>query len=130
MRVRHTINPFITDDAEGKDILFGLDADKAEVVVDGMQRYVSGRFEIAVSSNEDLSFGDVNDVRFLFVKADGDFDLTLDGTIGPISFKRASAATGSTARFGGECDIASANIANPSATVVLKGIWAAYGDPA
>jgi hypothetical protein len=130
MRIRHTINPIITDDAEGKDVLFGLDADRAEVVVDGMQRYVSGRFEIPAAGNENLSFGDVNDVRFLFVKADGDFNLTFDGTIGPIPFRRASVTTGSTARFGGECDVSSANIANPSATVVLRGIWTAYGDPA
>lgn len=130
MRVKHTINPVITDDAEGKDILFGLDEDKAEVVVDGMQRYVAGRFEIPASGNENLTFGDVTDLRFIFVKADGDFNIRMNGGVEVFAVRRASTATGATARFGGEFQLTALNVANPSALVVLRGIWSGYGDPA
>ena len=130
MRTRHLINVHVYDDTEGKDKLFGLDDDKAEVKLDGFQRQASGRFEIAVASDENLSFGDVQDVRFVYVKADNDFEVIFNGGVEPVVVKRGSAATTATARFAGELDVTAVNIANPSATVVLKGIYCFYGDPA
>ena len=129
MRVRHTINPIITDDAEGKDILFGLDDDKAILDTSAFQRYCSGRFEIDISSSETLSLGDVQDVRAYFIKADGDFNLTLNGTVGPILHKTASTAAGKTARVCAEAQVTQIDVANPSAASVLKGIWCVWGDP-
>jgi hypothetical protein len=123
------MNVIITDDAEGKDILFGLDDVKSEVIVDNMQRPTSGRFEIAALANENLPFGDVQDVRFVYIKADGDFDLKFNGGAEVLNVKKASTTIGTFAKFEAECDVTAVNVTNPSATAVLKGIWCVYGDP-
>lgn len=130
MRVKHKLNVTVSDDAEGNDCLFGLDDGRAEVTIDNMQRVSSGRFEIAASSSEDLPFGDVQDARFVFIKADGDFNLTFDGGVEALALRRASSLTGTYAKFAAECDVSAVNVANPSATAVLKGIFCVYGDPA
>ncbi len=129
MRVRHKINVRIFDDAEGDDGLFAPSDTLAEVVIDNMQKLNSGRFAIAASDDEDLPFGDVADVRFVFIKADNDFTLKFNGGSEGLAIKRADAVAGTYAKFAAECDVTAVNITNPSATDVLTGVFAVYGDP-
>ena len=129
MRIIHTFDIAISDDAEGLEPLYGPQGTRARVTIDTMERYVTGRFSIPVSSAENLSFGDVGDVRYISVRADNDFNVTFNGGAEPIACRRAADVTGTWAKFAGEFDVSAVNIANPSATDVLTGVWIAYGSP-
>src|SRR3990167_25037 len=123
MRIKHKIIISITDDTEGKDKLFDLDEELAEIDTEAFAKCVSGRFEIAASSNENLSFGDVSDVRAVYVKADNDFNVKFNGGTEVFNIKRAS--TSHPAKMFLEIDTTAVNLVNPSATAALKGTWCA-----
>lgn len=128
MRVKHKLNALVTDDAEGEDVLFGPDDTRAEVTIDNMTKLNSGRLEIAASGTESLPFGDVADVRFVWIKADNDFNLKFNGGTEVLNVKRAG--TTGYAKFAAEIDVSSVSIVNPSASAVLKAVFMVYGDPA
>jgi hypothetical protein len=135
MRVKHKMNFRVYDDVEAVNPLFAPDDTKSEVVLDNMQRVVSGRFEIAASGNENLSLGDVGEVRGLLIVADNDFNLAINGSAPALPIRRANTAANApaqTARFAAEVQIGAGqivNVANQSATAVLRGYWCAYGAP-
>lgn len=130
MRVKLTLDAAITDDAEGKIPLFGpRDATKTITTHDGFTMYEAGKFEVAASGNENLSFGDVGDVRGIYVEANNDFNIKFNGGVEVIAIKRGTSATGVLAKLLMEADITSFNVANPSASDVLKGTYAVWGNP-
>lgn len=128
MRVILNLNPTITDDAEGYNSLFALDATRARATIDNMQHMTSGHFSIAVSSTEVLSLGDVADVRFVYVRADSDFDISFDAGTSWISVRLAS-STATYCRFAAEIDVPSVRVRNNSASNVVDGLYCFYGDP-
>ena len=128
MRIRHKANVRITDDAAGKDVLFGPDDSLAEVVIDNMQRQASGLFNIAAAGTEALSLGDVTAVKGLYIKCkDGDMDVDINA-LGAIQVRRAVAGTG-TCRLLIEGNITSVSITNPDGVNGINGVWCVWGDP-
>ena len=130
MRIKHTVNLFISEDAEGTEGLFGQSAASTqEVTIDNMGTPISGKFSIAGGGVEDLPLGDIDDIRALFVKAKGDFDVQFNGSSDKLQIRRARAATGVTAKMFLEGVFTEVKITNDSATDILTGIFALYGDP-
>ena len=128
MRVTHVVNPVVTDDAEGLDELFALNETKAKVVIDNYTKIASGRFSVVALGTEAINFGDVADVRAIYIKADNDFNFRQDGSLTPLRIRRPNALVGTTARMFAESQLTSATIENLSATLVLRGVWMVYGD--
>ena len=80
MRVRHTLNPVVSEDADGKSVLFGLDETTAEAVLDTLTRVASGVTNLDDAEVFVLPYADVTDARGFFVRMDGaDFDLEIEG---------------------------------------------------
>ena len=132
MRIRHRVNPFITDDAELECVLYGSD-DTTKVLqqIDTMQRFAAGRFSIAISASEALPTGDVDDVRGVYIRVDTEAGIDIDwNAIGTaLEYRPADANTDRKTTLFQEMLVASATLTNPSATVVMTGIYVLWGDP-
>ena len=133
MRIISKTNVQIYDDVDKKDCLYAPDDKLSEVTIDNFQRMVSGRFEIATSGSESLSFGDVTVVNGFLIQLIADTGAalplaTLDvNAVGTIPIGEPAQGKGAFMRMDGG-PFTSLSIANLSATVVLKGRYAVWGD--
>jgi len=130
MRVRHTTNPVITEDTSGKDILLSLDDQTAEAILDGFTSQTSDVRDLLASSGAfNVPFGAVSTGKGFFLRADGDFDLEINGSQ---KFQIRRGATGAggavftSAKVLMEADVSSL-VVTPLADLRL--IWAVWGDP-
>lgn len=130
MRIKHKVNVVVSDDTLGEDCLFGPADDKAEVTLDQFTEHESGKFSIAASGSATLSLGTVGTVGGLYIRALGDFDLTLNGTEELLIRKAPSALSTVPVKFFMEGTITSILVENPSATTALVGYYVVWGDAA
>lgn len=119
----------LTEDAAGKQIIYKRDEELAKQTIDAFERGASSIFNIAASANEDVSFGDVDDVRGFYIEADGDFDVIFNGGAETVSFKVADTTTGRKAKCRMDAQVTQINITNPDATNALTGSYCVWGDP-
>jgi len=126
IRVKHRVYVHTYEDTAGKNKLFAPDPELSEVVNDGFDKQAGGVVSVAVSSNEGLSLGDLTAVKGLFLRVNGDAQVILNGGD---AIQMRKGPSGSTARLFIEADITSINVANPSATDVLNGVYCIWGDP-
>jgi hypothetical protein len=116
----------ISDDASGKENLFGpFDDSVVGVVIDSYERQASGKLKIPAGTTEPVSFGDVDQVRGIFLKVDQDAMVRLNGSGDTIQLRRA----GATAKLFLEADLSSLEVAAPAGGDV-QGIYSVWGDPA
>lgn len=129
IRIRHTVNVFISDDPEGLCPLYGTqDAAKELVIVDTFDTPASGKLSIATTTTESLPLGDISDPRGLFIDADRGFNLIFNGGSEIIRVE----PSGSTARakIFLEANFTSATLENDDADNVLTAKYAVWGDVA
>lgn len=127
MRIKHKVGLRIGDDPTLKDLLFALDDSLAEVAIDTYLRMASGKFNIAASGTEALSLGDVDAVKGLFIKVDGDVTVDING-LGAIQLRRSATTAGTVAKLFMEADITSVSITNTDGTAAVNGVWCVWGD--
>lgn len=127
MRLKYQINPVLTDDSDGKDVLFKLDSSKLRTI-DGFTRYNAGRFQVAAASTEAMTFGDVTAVRGFYLRVYGDALVTINGA--DTAFALTLPADQTYAELSGDLTITSISIENEDAAAVLPGILVVWGDPA
>jgi hypothetical protein len=129
MRLKHHVNVFITDDADGADVLFG-NSDPATALqqIDAFKRYASGKLNIAASATENLPLGDVDAVKGVYVQLDGDFDVVFNGGSDTINFKKADTLTGRVAKMFMEADFSAIAITNPDGATEINGRFVVWGD--
>lgn len=125
MRTKLKTNVIISNDADGKNILFGFDDTLAEEVIDTYTRCVSGKFSVGAAGTEALPFGDVTAVKGIYVKADAGFTFSVNGN--PVVTANVASASGSSRVFM-QADLSSFSITNGGSSAVT-GIWVAWGDP-
>ena len=96
MQVKLSAIATITEDAgiNAKDGLFTPDANMTQSTCTNMTEECSDRFTLAALGTMSLSFGSVTEAHGLYVYANGDFNLVIDGG-DPLLFRK-SASTGST----------------------------------
>ena len=125
MRIKHKIIVKVADDADMKDLLFSLDDQLAEVVIDAWTKSFSGKVTVALNTNEDLSLGDIGLVKGLYLKANKDCIVKLNGAVTGISLKRAGTLTTCFAKLFLEAAVTSINVTAPASedTEVLYCIW-------
>ena len=125
MRTKLKTNVIISNDADGKNVLFGFDDTLAEEIIDTYTGCVSGKFSIASLASYTLPFGDIASVKGLYVKADAGFDFVMNGGVDTFTSNAASASGSS--RVFLQADLASFALTN-NASATLTGIWVAWGD--
>lgn len=137
MRIKHAIAPVISDDENGKEVLFGLDDELAGITLDGFTEESSGKAEVTIDEAFTLPFGAVDSpAKGLFLVVEGDADVNLNG-LGDIQVRRGkttSSANAATAKLFIEGNFTSVVVtpkasASSSATKV-KFRFALYGTPA
>lgn len=129
MRIKHKVNVRIADDADFKNYLFAPDDALSEVVIDAYVRQVSGKFKITANTNENLSLGDVDAVKGIYIKVDKDAVVTLNGGAETIQLRRSGTTTSDYAKLFLEADISAVNVAAP-VTEDCSGWYCAWGDTA
>jgi hypothetical protein len=87
----------------------------------------SGDLAIDASGVESLNFGDVLDVRGLYLEVSGNCYLRLNGSVDNIPVTLAPDAM--KAKVFLEVDITSVIIQNTSSTEALTGVYCVWGDP-
>ncbi len=127
-RIVDTPTLTISEDVEGKQIIYKRDESLAKQTFDGFLRASSSIFNIALSSNEDMPLGDVDDVRGFYIEADGDFNMILNGGAEIIAFKLADTVTGRKAKCRMDAQVTQINIANPDTANALNGSFGVWGD--
>ena len=129
MRVKSLVNVRIYEGTNERDVLFGPSVDDATVNMDSYNESHSGRFRVDASGSLSLGLGALQACRGVFIRATGDFDLTLNGSATPMQIRRRTGATASeSVSVYLDCVVTSASITNTSSTTVLNGYFAMWGD--
>ena len=129
MRVKSLVNVRIYEGTNERDVLFGPSVDDAIVNMDTYNESHSGRFRVDATGSLSLGLGALQACRGIFIRATGDFDLTLNGLASPLQIRRRTAATATEQiSFYFDGIVTSASITNPSPTAVLNGYFAMWGD--
>jgi hypothetical protein len=137
MRIKHAIAPVISDDENGKEVLFSLDDELAGVTLDGFTEESSGKAVVAIDTAFPLPFGAVDSpAKGLFLVVEGDADVSLNG-LDVIQVRRGkltSATNAPTAKLFIEGNFTSVTV-TPKASAVasastVKFRYALYGTPA
>lgn len=131
MRVRHTVNPVVSEDANGRSVLFGLDEQLADAVIDGFTRVNSGVTDLSDTDVYNIPLGDVTDARGIFLRSDGgDFDVVINGSDTPLQVRRG--VTGEGGALFQNCKLLiECNVATVEVTAVGDGrlTYCIWGDP-
>lgn len=127
MRVVHRVYAQLSRDTAQKQQLWFQDPTLSEVVADNFQRCTTGLAEVAVSSQENLSLGDVGDVRGVYLEVNAACRIRLNGSLDPLSM--VPAAEGGLCKFFLEAAITQVSVENISTTVVLQAAYVVWGDP-
>ena len=125
IRIRHKVYVQASRDIDGKQKLFYPDAALSEVVIDTFQKSASGNLEIPVATTEQVSFGDVDNVKGIFLEVDSDCYVRINGSLDNIAVLKA----GVNAKLFLEADINQVQIENYSPDDVLTGVYCCWGDP-
>jgi hypothetical protein len=129
MRIKHTIQLAVADDAAMKDPLFGeVDATLAVVQIDGYTGVVSGKIKIDAGEDVDLPFGGVASVCGIYLELDQDCIVTINEGH-TITIKRGNTTSGSVAKLFLEATLTAINIEAP-AEADAQVTYCAWGDPA
>lgn len=127
IRVDHTVAPQISRDSNQKLKLFFPDLSSEAVSIDQFETAANSVLSLAASAVESLTFGDVVDVRGLYLEVNQDCYLRLNGSVDNIPVKLAPNA--SVAKVFLEADITEIQIQNLSTTDLLTGVYVLWGDP-
>lgn len=127
IRVKHTVNVRVAEDANMDNLLFAPKADLAEVTVDSFDRVASGNFQVEADTTETLPTGDVAVVRGLYLRVDNDCLVNVNG-LGTFQMRRSSSGAGVVAKLFLEGEISSVTIKAP-VTSPVHGVWCVWGDP-
>jgi hypothetical protein len=127
IRVSHTVAVRTSRDTDYKKAMWSPDVALSEVVIDTFEKQANGNLSVAVSSAEQLSFGDVTLVKGMYLETETECLVRLNGSGDSIAMKPSE--SGKPAKLFLEADINQVEVENPSADTVLNGVYVFWGDP-
>lgn len=127
IRVSHTVAVRTSRDTEYKKAMWDPDVTLSEVILDIFEKQVNGNLSVAVSSSEQISFGDIDVVKGAYLEFDTDCLVRLNGSVDSIAVR--TAESGKAAKFFLEADISQIEVENQSSSTVLTGVYVLWGDP-
>lgn len=125
MRIKHTVLLRLARDNDMRRLLFSDDSQLAEVVIDAYQRHAQGHIAIAAAATESLSFGDVDEIKGLYLELNQDAKVRLNGSLDSIVV--AKPPGGSVAKLFVEATITAVEIENDTGSA-LTGLYVVWGD--
>lgn len=127
IRVKHKVVVQTSLDTDTKRKLFYQDDDTtAEVVITAFDQQAGGTLSVAAAASENLPFGDVVDVRGVYLELSGDCSVYINGSPDAIPVKTSSSTE--VAKLFLEADINQVTITNTGSTT-LTGQFCVWGDP-
>lgn len=127
IRVDKTANLYVTRDTAQTRVIFGqASAATNRQVLDTFDHAVAGTLNIAASQTESLPLGDVDDVRGVYVRLSGSFNVVFNGGSDTLSFVQVGTDEVSMLL---DVSATSVSISNPSGTTGLTGEFCVWGDP-
>lgn len=124
MRTKLKANVIISNDTDGKNVLFGYDDTLSQETIDTYTGCVSGKFSVASSTTYTLPFGDLSSVKGIYVKGDAAYDFSVNGGAA-ITSNIASSSGSSKVLL--QADLSSFSVTN-NGSAALTGIWVAWGE--
>jgi hypothetical protein len=124
MRVKHTVQVQISQDADQKRKLYSDDATSAQTDTSGYTMQSNSLLSVEPSGLENLAFGDVTLVRGLYLEVDKEALVRVNGAADPVQLRIADGAT--KAKLLVEAEITQVTVENPSADV-LSGVYVVWG---
>jgi hypothetical protein len=125
MRLKHTVQVQLTQDAAGKRKLYSDDATSATTDTQAWTAMASGSFSINPAATEPLAFGDVGLVRGVYLEMDQEGTVQVNGGT-PLQLRKAADAP--KAKLFLEAELTQIAVSNPS-TSVLTGVFVLWGSP-
>lgn len=89
IRVVHELKLHVSQDQAQKNSLFERHEDLSKVTIDSFLRHNSGNPTVLNATAKVLSLGDVGAVKGVYIEADADCDVRLNGSADPIQLRRA-----------------------------------------
>lgn len=127
IRVDRIVNVFATRDTAQSRTLFGQATTSTnQQIMDGFEHGSGGTLSIAASGSENLPFGDVDDVRRVYVKLSGSFNVVFNAGSDTLSFVQTGTDDVILCM---DVTVTQVAISNPSATTALTGEYFVWGDP-
>jgi hypothetical protein len=133
VRIKHKVNVQAWEEVEQKNVLFAPNDARAEITIDNMEHISSGVLTIEDDSDMDVPLPDIQTVRGIFLKADQDVIVTINGG-DPQQLRRPSEGTEDAptyCHFFLEGDITSVNVEKPATTPAADSHvrWVVWGNP-
>ena len=126
MRLKHTVQINASLDTDGKRKLFSDDPSTALTDTEGYLNFADSSLRIEPTVTKALSFGDVAQVRGLYLEVNQEAVVAINGTTA-IQLRKAPGAL--VAKLFLEVAISALSVSNPSTTDVLTGVMVCWGDP-
>lgn len=123
MRIRHTVDVHITSDGGTSSSLFGPDNLTSKALIDSMSSFTSGAQSIPASATENVAFADVADARGIYLRANGQCEISVNGGA-PLTLRPATAS--GTAKLFFEGELTSVSIEN-TGTSPLSCVYVIWG---
>jgi hypothetical protein len=127
MRIKHSLQLAIAEDADMKDPLFGpTDETLIQVIIDGYTSAASGKVKVLATITKALPLGDVQLVRGIYLEVDQDCSIKInDGAA--IALKRGNSTTGALAKFFLEAALTKVEVV--AGSIDVHGTYCVWGDP-
>lgn len=126
MRVRHKVALNIAEDTNGTDMLIEQDDVSSEVILDGPQEANCGRASVVAAGTFTVPLGSVASPEGVFLRASGDFDVSINGGA-VLQCRRGNAAAGLTkaasVKFFFEGTISSVSVTAIAAMTLTHAVW-------
>jgi hypothetical protein len=126
MRLKHTVQVQLSQDADAKRKLYSDDATSAQTDTSGFEKQANSLLAIDPAGLEDLKFGDVTLVKGIYLEVNRDAIVRLNGGTEAIQLRKAPDA--SVAKLFLEADLTQVTVENPTSEA-LSGVYVVWGDP-
>jgi hypothetical protein len=127
IRVKHVVTLQISRDTEGQRKLYWSDEVSDQVVIDSLEKSAGSMLAVEPSAIETLTFGDVADVRGLYLEVNAVCLVRLNGGVQSIPLEPAPEAAAAKLFFEGP--LTGVEVQNTSTTDALIGLYVVWGDP-
>lgn len=124
IRVKHTVLVQISADTDAKQKRYYPDSNT--VIHDTFDKQANGELSIPAATTEQIPFGDVDDVRGIYIELTGDAVVRVNG--GNDNIPMTLAPSGTKVQFFLEGNLSAVEVENQGASAIT-GSYVVWGDP-
>lgn len=127
IRVKHKVLVQTYRDTSEKNGYYTPDDSSSEVILDGFDKQCNSNLKVPQNTSELLDFGDVDVVKGVYIEANVEAKLKLNGSTDELQLRKGSTLAGTKAKFFFEGDISSVEVVAPTDEDVV-GEYCVWGD--